>query len=154
MLGQISTTWEEMKMFVFSWTAVVNKAKTDAKSREMPVTAGAESILLLLIVPGMDVLTLLDGTGAPQKRVVIRMESNSQYGEEKNGQRYENDTLDTGVMHSAIDSMLSCKYVIFYHLFQRTVKGYHLWVVGYSKIAHYPSVRRLDRFLQIPKVKI
>jgi hypothetical protein len=47
-----------MKMFVFSWTSVVNKAKNDAKSREMPVTAGAESILLLLIVPGMDVLTL------------------------------------------------------------------------------------------------
>jgi hypothetical protein len=47
-----------MKMFVFSWTAVVNEAKIDAKSREMPVTDGAESILLLLIVPGMDVLTL------------------------------------------------------------------------------------------------
>lgn len=58
MLGQISTTWEEMKMFVFSWTVVVNKANIDAKSREMTVTVGAESILLLLIVPGMDGLTL------------------------------------------------------------------------------------------------
>jgi hypothetical protein len=47
-----------MKMVVFSWTTVANKAKTDAKSREMTVIAGAESILLLLIVPGMDVLTL------------------------------------------------------------------------------------------------
>ena len=47
-----------MKMFVFSWATVVNKAKPDAKSREMTVTAGAESILLLLMVPGMDVLTL------------------------------------------------------------------------------------------------
>ena len=46
-------------MFVFSWAAVTNKAKTDAKSREMTVSAGAESVLLLLIVPGMDVLTLL-----------------------------------------------------------------------------------------------
>jgi hypothetical protein len=48
-----------MKMVVFSWKVVVNKAKTDAKSREVTITAGAESVLLLLIVPGMDVLTLL-----------------------------------------------------------------------------------------------
>ena len=48
-----------MKMFMFSWwAAVANRAKTDAKSREMTVTAGAESILLLFIVPGVDVLTL------------------------------------------------------------------------------------------------
>jgi hypothetical protein len=47
-----------MKRFVFSWATLVKKAKTDAKSREMTVTAGAESILLLLIVPGMDILTL------------------------------------------------------------------------------------------------
>ena len=48
-----------MKMVVFSWEAVANKAKTDSKSREMTITAGAESVLLLLTVPGMDVLTLL-----------------------------------------------------------------------------------------------
>ena len=34
------------------------EAKPEAKSREMTVNAGAESILLLLMVPGMDVLTL------------------------------------------------------------------------------------------------
>ena len=45
-------------MVVFSWEAVANKAKTDSKSREMTIAAGAESVLLLLIVPGMDVLTL------------------------------------------------------------------------------------------------
>jgi hypothetical protein len=47
-----------MKMVVFSWEAVANKAKTDSKSREMTIASGAESVLLLLIVPGMDVLTL------------------------------------------------------------------------------------------------
>jgi len=47
-----------MKMVVFSWEAVANKAKTDSKLREMTIAAGAESVLLLLIVPGMDVLTL------------------------------------------------------------------------------------------------
>jgi hypothetical protein len=47
-----------MKMVVFSWEAVANKAKTDSKSREMTITAGAESIEFLLIVPGMDVLIL------------------------------------------------------------------------------------------------
>lgn len=45
-------------MFVLSWATVVYEAKPEAKSREMTVTAGAESILLLLMVPGMDVLTL------------------------------------------------------------------------------------------------
>jgi hypothetical protein len=45
-------------MFVLSWATVVYKAKPEAKSREMTVTAGAESILLLLMVPEMDVLTL------------------------------------------------------------------------------------------------
>jgi hypothetical protein len=58
LLGQTSTTWEEIKMFVFSWAVVANKAKTDAKSKEMTVTAGTESILLLVVVPGMDVFTL------------------------------------------------------------------------------------------------
>jgi hypothetical protein len=45
-------------MVVFSWEAVANKAKTGSKLREMTIAAGAESVLLLLIVPGMDVLTL------------------------------------------------------------------------------------------------
>jgi hypothetical protein len=59
LLGQIETTWEEMKIVAFLWEAVANKAKTDAKSKEVTIAAGAESDLLLLIVPGMDVLILL-----------------------------------------------------------------------------------------------
>ena len=47
-----------MKTVEFSWEALANKAKTDSTSREMTIAAGAESVLLLLIVPGMDVLTL------------------------------------------------------------------------------------------------
>ncbi|MEI7671463.1 MAG: hypothetical protein WCK00_05065 [Deltaproteobacteria bacterium] len=47
-----------MKMALFPLEAVANKAKTTAKSREMTIAVGAQSILLLLIVPGMDVLTL------------------------------------------------------------------------------------------------
>jgi hypothetical protein len=48
-----------MKIVAFFGEAVANKAKTDAKSREVTITASVESVLLLLIVPGMDVLILL-----------------------------------------------------------------------------------------------
>lgn len=44
---------------MFSWEAVANKAKPDAKSREVTIAAVAEVVLLLLIVPGMDGLILL-----------------------------------------------------------------------------------------------
>ncbi len=57
-MGQISAVWEEMKRDVFSWTIVANKGKTAAKPKEMTVTAGAESILCLLMVPEMEVLIL------------------------------------------------------------------------------------------------
>ncbi|KAF0155069.1 MAG: hypothetical protein FD159_2325 [Syntrophaceae bacterium] len=57
-MGQISAVWEEMKMVVFSWTAVANKGKTVANPREMTVSAGAESILFLLMVPELEILTL------------------------------------------------------------------------------------------------
>lgn len=57
-MGQISAVWEGMKRVLFSWTTVANKGKTAAKPRETTVTAGAESILYLLIAPEMEVLTL------------------------------------------------------------------------------------------------
>ena len=57
-MGQIEAVWEEMKMVVFSRTAVVDKGKTVAMPTVMTVTAGAESILFLLTVPEAVVLTL------------------------------------------------------------------------------------------------
>lgn len=57
-MGQISAVWEEMKIDVFSWTTVANKGKTAAMPRETTVTAGAESILFLLMVPELVILTL------------------------------------------------------------------------------------------------
>ncbi len=47
-----------MKMAEFLWNRT-NKGKTAAKPKEATITAGAESTLFLLMVPEMEVLTLL-----------------------------------------------------------------------------------------------
>jgi hypothetical protein len=43
---------------MFSWTTVADKGETAAMPRETTVTAGAESILFLLMVPELVILTL------------------------------------------------------------------------------------------------
>jgi hypothetical protein len=126
LLGQISATWEEMKIVVFLWEAVANKVKNDARSREVTITAGAESVLLLLIVPGMDVLIL------QMDRERRKNLSSSEWKATANTAKKKTVTDTKTILWirewriMLLSPFCPHKPLHFYHLIQKTVKGYHL----------------------------
>ena len=128
-------------MFVFSWEAVANKAKTDSKSREMTIAAGAESVLLLLIVPGMDVLTLQ--MERERRKNVLSLGWKATANTAKKKKVSDTKTI-LWIRECCIELLFPgclCKFLYFLPSISKDCQG-------------ISSLRREGRFLQIPKVEV